>query len=236
MRSTSLAAAIAATMPLITGAAPRPAVAQESPSTSTLSASGAAPYRVAVEGVDFMIVVEGKGKTAAMAVSPCDHAVDSVRAALARFGNAIASSEILAQGVTPFTPTYGQPAGEDRYVARSIFRVRLADPRQLVPVTAAAFDAGGSRTLGFRFTSRGAEAARQAALDTAAAVAVRRGERMARALGGRLGSVRTIDSSDSDPNAVYANYPTDQDRSSQLFPEISGTINVMITWTYLPPN
>ena len=45
MRLTTLAAAIAATMPLITGAAPRPAVAQESPSTSTLSASGAAARR-----------------------------------------------------------------------------------------------------------------------------------------------------------------------------------------------
>lgn len=208
-----------------------PAAAQEEPGPPVVYAATRVPYHADADLVEFQIIVEGKGNSALQASGPCRYAVDSVAAALTRLALPTLSFDIVSQGVAPVTSQYGQPVAGERFLARSTLRVRLSDLRQLSRVTAAALDAGASRTAMFQWSSRTLGRAQAIARDSAVVLARAEGERLARALGGRLGALRSANATDDGGNAGY--YPG-QDQTVQTLPEIRGRMTVNATWIFIP--
>ncbi|HEX7918030.1 MAG TPA: SIMPL domain-containing protein, partial [Gemmatimonadales bacterium] len=182
-----------------------PLVAQDPPSPPTIDGTGQVPYRVAAEGVDFQIVIEGKGNSAGQALAPCGNGVDSVRAALTRLALPTLTFEVIPQGVAPVTNSYGQPVTGERYMARTTLRVRLTDLRQLPRITAIALDAGATRLADFQWRSGRIETALRTAQDSAVALARRDAEQMAHAFGGTLGQLRNVNYGDQRTCPYYPN-------------------------------
>lgn len=211
-------------------AAAGPAHAQATDTLPVLNSSGSFSYRVDADAVEFQVIVEGKGNAAAQAAFPCANVVDSVRSALLRLNLPSLSFDVVPQGVAAATASYGLPATGERFVARSTFRVRLTDVKQLARVTAAALDAGASRTAMFAFTSTRLSAARHAAEDSAMAEAIAEARRSAELLGGRLGTLLEVNGG----SGPAPNYYGGQDQSVQSIPEIRGVSNYQLRWRFLP--
>lgn len=211
-----------------------PLVAQRADTLPTLYSSGSASYRVDADAVDLVAMIEGTGNSATQAANPCANVVDSVRATLTRFGLRPVDFAVLQQGVGPVTNQYGTPNIPDRFMARASVRIHLSDISQLRRLTAALLDAGAARMTALHYSSSRAEEARQAAFDSAAALASLRGQRLARAVGGRLLALREVSASDANPADAYQGYPVDQDQSAKFLAEVRGQVVVNLTWTYSP--
>ena len=212
-------------------AAAGPLAAQEEPGPPVVYSATHVPYHADADAVEFQVIVEGKGNSALQASGPCRYAVDSVVAALTRLALPSLAIDVVPQGVAPVSSQYGQAVSGERFLARSTIRVRLTDLRHLSRVTSVAFEAGATRTAMFQWSSRTLARAREVAHDSAVALARTEGERLARALGGRLGELRSANAGDDAANAGY--YPG-QDQSVQTIPEVRGRISVNVTWTFVP--
>jgi uncharacterized protein YggE len=206
--------------------------AQESDQRSTIYANAGYPYRVDADAVEFQVIVEGRGNSAAQAASPCAGAVDSVTATLRRLGIAALTFDVVAQGVAPVTSPYGQPTPGERFLARTTIRVRLTDLRHLPRVTAAVLDAGAARTAMFQWSAHGIEGIRRVALDSALVRAAREAEQMAKVLGGQLGRLHHATSGEGNS---YNNYYTGQDNTVQSTPEVRGTMTADVTYAFVRP-
>jgi uncharacterized protein YggE len=215
------------------------AVADAGPYIETV---GTGERRIPPDRASVLLLIESKASVAAAAAAANARTVQAVRDTLRRFG---VDSAVTTAGYN-VGPNYEPPRPMDRegprqvgYVARTVLRVPLGRIETVGRAIDAGLAGGATGVQGVVFEASTARAARRDALALAAAEAREDAERLARALGGTLGSLLSTSTSGVgfDPRGVAQrriSASVDMSYSTQIAPdEIVVTAVVTTRWRFV---
>jgi uncharacterized protein len=160
---------------------------------ATISVSGTGEVLLEPDEATLTIAVDSDASTSAAAASDNSRATDAVRSALAGAGAALADISTASYVVQPrWQYSSNTPPRRVGYSAHNTLRVSVAHLAELGRWIDVALEAGASRVDSIELDSKEAPSARQAALARAFANARQDAETLAKAAGGRLGSLQEV--------------------------------------------
>ena len=198
---------------------------------SVVSVSTTRSARIAPNRASLFVSVEASAETAIEAISRVEAKLKGVTDALKAIGAGVESERPLTFSVGPTPSMNGFPSAAlpTSSTARSVIRVSVARMDQLAAVMGAALDAGAANTSSLTFESTVSDSVRRDRASEALAAARLEAEAVARALGGRLGSLveATTSGGPSFQQPSVLSFDGRFGQPSQA-PEIVVTVNVTV--------
>ena len=200
------------------------------------SASGEA--RLAPDRANVLIGVQTRAATAAAAARENNARQQAVISAIV--GAGIAREQISTENYNVYGETRAEPGQNPvvvGYVVTNVVRVEVRRTDQVGPVLDAALAKGANHVQGLEFFSSNSDAGRRQALAEAIARARGDAETMAKAAGGRLGTLLELSTTDSGPRPLYRTMAT-MEKAAIRAPIEAGELTVRVTvsarWQFLP--
>lgn len=200
---------------------------------SVVSVSTTRTARIAPNRASLFVSVEASAETANEALSRVEAKLKGVTDALAALGAGVESERPLtfSVGPTPSMNGFPNPSLPASSTARSVIRVTVTRMDRLAAVMGAAIDAGATNTSTLTFESTVSDSVRRDRAAEALAGARLEAEAIARALGGRLGSLveATTSGGPSFQQPVMLNFDARFGQPNQA-PEIVVTVNATVRY------
>ncbi len=164
--------------------------------------------RIAPDRVALYITVEGSGESPAAATQRAAQKLESVRSALRPFAGSTEAVTSIPYGVAPAPnmPGYPGASSQTSYLARHVVRMHSSNLDQLSSLSAAAISAGASTVIPSAFESRAVDSVRRTRHREALAQARSDAESLAAALGGKLGQIIEVSSTEGPSQAESQNF------------------------------
>ena len=200
---------------------------------SIVSASETRSSRIVPDQASLYIIVEGSAETATDAVARVETKLKAVSDALKGYGSHLEVDRPIAYsvGATPAPNGYPGAATPPTNLARSVIRVQLIKPAELSHVVAAALNAGAATSSALTFESSVADSVRRVRTAEALAAARTNADAMAKALGGRLGSLVEVSTAGAGPTNFPQNFSLDNRVFTQsVAPEVVVSASVTVRY------
>ena len=235
---------------LVLTAGSSPAVAQDDSlarmsvipqSTIYINTQGAT--RLPADRATIYLIVDASAGEPSQATERASSAARAVLDTLRRLGLGPQSARLIDYGAAPTVGTGNVgPMPGAAFAARSVIRVELRRLELLATVATAAFGRGATLMGPIQFSAATSDSARRGALAGALAQARQDAEELARASGGRLGRLLSINlnsaySPEYNPQQLPLGGPQHQYDASAAWrtpPEVMRSWNVSTNWEILP--
>lgn len=198
---------------------------------TVISVNASRITRLAPDRVSFWVIIDGTAETAADAIARVDLKQKTVGDALNKLGSVVTSEKPMLMTVGTAQNNGYPPSMPQMQSAKSVIRVTVSQPERVASVVSAAVSAGASGVSSYQYESTGADAARRAKYEEVLAIAKADAEAVAKALGGKLGSLVDVSASGSNQNFFgpsQLNLDSRFSGGSSMAPEISVTTSVSV--------
>ncbi len=200
---------------------------------SVISVSTARSARIAPNRAALFVSIEASAETANEAIARVEAKLKGVTDALKALGAGVENERPLTFSVGPTPSMNGFPSAAlpASSTARSVIRVTVTRMDQLAAVMGAALDAGAANTSSLTFESTVSDSVRRDRATEALAATKTEAEAVAKALGGRLGSLveATTSAGPSFQQPSMLSFDGRFGQPSQA-PEIVVTVNVTVRY------
>jgi len=208
-------------------------------SSSQIVTSASGEARLAPDRASVLVGVQTRAATAAAAARENSARQQAVISAIVAAG--IPREQISSENYNVYGETRAEPGQNPvvvGYVVSNVVRVELRRTDLVGPVIDAALSKGANQMHGLEFYSSNSDAGRRQALAEAIARARGDAETMARAAGGKLGTLLELSTTDAGPRPLYRNVATMDKATSLRTPIEPGELTVRVTvsarWQFLP--
>jgi len=200
-------------------------------------ASGQARHPAVLDRAALVLMLDAQGMTVEDATSRLATIERGVLDTLRRFNLRAGSVQSFSGGVAPFRPQNMAPSmmGGPSFAGRSTIRIEDVRPEQLAPITAAVLAKGVTGIAPPSFSSSVADSLRRVLVPGAFAQARREAETVARAAGGQLGRLLTLNVTPTpfEPQQQYLNTPY-YENGPRVIPNTNLTVSVNASWILVP--